>query len=97
MGVVQAWVWLTGQQADELDRIFINVLLSIVLAQVLGVAGGAFVIVLYRRMLGRVKKRGWNVCPECMYPLDQSASSGACPECGRGYTHEQLRETWTRF
>lgn len=51
----------------------------------------------YRKSLRNVKRQGSLVCPECMYALDQLPSPGSCPECGHGYTHDELRETWKPY
>lgn len=45
----------------------------------------------------KIKQQDCLVCPECQYALDQLPSPGSCPECGRGYTHDELRETWKPY
>ncbi len=36
----------------------------------------------------------WLVCTECLYPLRGCPAQGACPECGKPYTHEATVESW---
>jgi predicted amidophosphoribosyltransferase len=34
------------------------------------------------------------LCPGCRYVLSRLPSPGACPECGRPFTVESVREWW---
>ena len=34
------------------------------------------------------------LCPECTYDLRTLGEMGTCPECGRAYEHEAIRERW---
>lgn len=34
------------------------------------------------------------VCSDCGYDLRESPLDGTCPECGKPYTHAQLRQYW---
>ena len=34
------------------------------------------------------------LCLECRYPLGALPSTGACPECGTEYQHQQVRMCW---
>ncbi len=53
---------------------------------------------------GRSRRKGRTVvlrcrfliCPACRYRLDGLPAQGACPECGRLYTHTALEELWMR-
>ena len=50
-----------------------------------------------RRLLSRVRAADRCLCTECGYPLAGLEPLGLCPECGRGYGHAALRETWRRW
>ena len=45
-----------------------------------------------RRVLRRVVRADYRLCPDCLYPFGDD--SGRCPECGRDYTLEEVREVW---
>lgn len=48
-----------------------------------------------------LSKTGWIdnplACPGCDYDLRASAERGVCPECGRAYTHKDVREYWSEM
>lgn len=44
-----------------------------------------------------LRRRNHRACPQCAYALDALPHSGACPECGRLYTLESLREDWEQI
>lgn len=41
-----------------------------------------------------LRKRGYRVCPGCMYDLEALEESGKCPECGLAFSPESLKSTW---
>ncbi len=57
-------------------------------------AGMAFGFWLSRRDIGAVITRGGRACIGCGYDLTRQPDSGTCPECGRQYELESLREEW---
>ncbi|CAG0995517.1 hypothetical protein PHYC_02536 [Phycisphaerales bacterium] len=42
----------------------------------------------------RARGLGGKMCWGCGYSLEGIAADGACPECGRAYTHSELRDRW---
>lgn len=41
-----------------------------------------------------IQRTGLRLCPGCRYDLSACQTDGACPECGRRYTHDDLRRLW---
>lgn len=41
-----------------------------------------------------LRKKGYKVCPGCMYDLESLEDQGICPECGQAYTPEGLKSKW---
>jgi len=41
-----------------------------------------------------LRKKGYKVCPGCMYDLESLEDQGVCPECGLAYTPEGLKSMW---
>lgn len=57
----------------------------------------AVVNVRYRMVGDRLLVRHeWLLCPRCEYDLTQSGESGRCPECGRPFERDKLRDAWVR-
>lgn len=54
---------------------------------------GVFLFAIEHRIQRRAAAAGSRVCPECLYPLEGDA--GTCPECGRGFTIEELKALWS--
>lgn len=44
------------------------------------------------RLRRRVKRAGYMLCPDCLYSLE--GEQGRCPECGRHFTANELRDAW---
>ncbi len=42
----------------------------------------------------RLRSKGYKICPQCQYNLNNLPDQGACPECGFSYTPEILKERW---
>jgi len=53
---------------------------------------GVTVHLLEERLRARAAAAGWRLCPKCAYPL--AGDEGVCPECGRGYTIDGLKDEW---
>ena len=61
------------------------------------IAIGAVHFVRMHRLCKRAQKAGCLACTACIYDLSLLPTEGTCPECGRAYTHDELRETWKRY
>ena len=48
-----------------------------------------------RRLIERLYKEDFKVCPNCLYSL-RSCTREKCPECGTIIVIEDLRENWQR-
>lgn len=66
-------------------------------AQVLILIAIVILVARYRKAIRGVKKQGGLACPECQYDLGPLPAAGKCPECGREYTHDELRQTWKPY
>ncbi len=47
-----------------------------------------------RKFVARVADDEYRVCPQCGYLLSGLPDQGKCPECGRGYSIEELERIW---
>lgn len=56
--------------------------------------GGGIAAFLDRHNTSHTRKRNYFVCPHCTYQLRGLPSPGACPECGRVYTADSLKQDW---
>ncbi len=48
-----------------------------------------------RRAKAVVEAADFKICPRCRYSLKGLDDQGDCPECGRRYSQDELRRTWT--
>ncbi len=50
----------------------------------------------FRKMKQRVQEAFGLLCYYCEYDLRGSPEEGACPECGKSFSKEQLRQKWAK-
>lgn len=60
----------------------------------IGLGISIFAIYLVWTGANRISRCGGIVCPWCNYDLRASPPEGNCPECGKPYTHEHLKNYW---
>ena len=47
-----------------------------------------------RRKLNLAQQHGFLMCGRCLFPLDDIADAGTCPECGAPFQKDDLRRRW---
>ncbi|MEO1277985.1 MAG: hypothetical protein AAFV77_03410 [Planctomycetota bacterium] len=66
-------------------------------AAIFGIGGATIALcVLWRHLAVRALRRAAAadhlLCPECLYDLRTLDATGTCPECGRAYEHDAVRQ-----
>lgn len=63
----------------------------LVIIVICGLWAAAFSIRLHNRSEQRIRSRNLSICPSCGYPLENIKERvGACPECGRTFSFEEI-------